>query len=122
MTTLPQNQHVSIAGTFLEKSASEFAAGDALNGAELLWGATAHALIAVAQENGWDSNSHRALRDVAKRLESNHGSPQWLSDFSTAERFHIHFYHGRLTDRQIARDRPKVGRLVSQLLSLLVIQ
>ena len=50
MTTLPQNQHVSIARRFLDKSEREFAANDQLNGAELLWGAAAHALIAAAQE------------------------------------------------------------------------
>ena len=122
MTTFPQNQHVSIAGDFLDKSAREFAAGEELNGAELLWGAAAHALIAVAQENGWPYDSHGALRNVAIRLETNHRRPQWRSDFNIAEYFHTHFYHGRLTDRRIARDRPKVGRFVNRLLSLLVVQ
>ncbi len=122
MTTFPQNQHISIARRFLDKSHREFADGDELNGAELLWGAAAHALIAVAQENGWQYDSHGALRNVAIRLETSGQRPQWRSDFNTAEHFHTHFYHGRLTDRQIIADRPKVGRFVNRLLTLTVVQ
>lgn len=102
----------------MDKSAREFAAGDELNGAELLWGAAAHALVAVALENGWHYDSHGAMRNVATQLEMSHQRPQWRSDFNTAERFHTHFYHGRLTNREIVRDRPKVVRFVNRLLSL----
>lgn len=122
MTTFTQNQHISIARRFLDKSEREFTAGDELNGAELLWGAAAHALIAVAQEHGWHWSSHGAFYNAARQLEVLQGRPGWVSDFRTAENFHIHFYHGRLTERQIAADRPKVSRFVNRLLSLLVVQ
>ena len=122
MTTFPQNQHVSIAQDFLDKSEREFAADDQLNGAELLWGAAAHALIAVAQEYGWHFDSHGAFRNAVKTLAALHQRPQWISELDTAENFHIHFYHGRLTDRQITLDRPKVVRFVNRLLGLLVVQ
>ncbi len=122
MTTLPPNQHISVARHFLDKSVHEFVAGEELNGAELLWGAAAHALIAVALEHGWHYDSHGALRNVARQLVTLHRRPQWFTDFDTAERFHTHFYHGRLTAREIAADRPKVSRFVNRLLSLLVVQ
>jgi hypothetical protein len=122
MTTFPQNQHVSIAWRFLDKSEREFAADDQLNGAELLWGAAAHALIAVAQEHGWHYDSHGAFRNAVKALAALHQRPQWISDLDTAENFHIHFYHRRLTNREIAADRPIATRFVSRLLSLLVVK
>ena len=118
MTTLPRNQHVNFAQHFLEKSRQEFDAGDELAGAEMLWGAAAHALIAVALEHGWHFNSHGALRSVAGNLAALYQRPQWYSDFDTAENFHIHFYHGRLTGQEITSDRPKVARFVNRLLSL----
>lgn len=118
MTTFPQNQHISIARHFLEKSEREFAASDEHNGAELLWGAAAHALIAVAQEHGWHYDSHGAFRNAIKALAALHQRPQWISDLDTAENFHIHFYHGRLANHQIELDRPKVARFVNRLLSL----
>ena len=122
MTTFPQNQHISIARGFLEKSEREFAASDELNGSELLWGAAVHALIAVAQEHGWHYDSHGAFRNAIKTLAALHQRPQLISDLDTAENFHTHFYHGRLTGRQITADRPKVHRFVNRLLSLLVLQ
>lgn len=122
MTTFTQNRHASIARQFLDKSEREFTGGDELNGAELLWGAAAHALIAVALEHGWHYDSHGALKRVVRRLTALHNRPQWFSDFDTAERFHTHFYHGQLSQRRIGLDRPKVGRFVNRLLGLLVVQ
>ena len=122
MTTLPINQRVSVARDFLAKSNREFAVEDDLIAAELLWGAAAHALIAVAQHNGWRYDSHGALRNVAKQLAELQQRPQWRSDFSIAEDFHTHFYHGRLTERRKDLDRPKVARFVNRLLGLLVVK
>ena len=122
MTTFPQNQHVSISLRFLEKSNREFAAGDELNGAELLWGAAAHAIIAVALERGRHYDSHGAFRNTIKALALLDRRPQWISELDTAEKFHIHFYHGGLTAQQIAVDRPKVASFVDRLLSRLVVQ
>ena len=122
MTTLPSNQHADIARYFLSKSDREFAAGDVLSGSELLWGAAAHALITVAQRNGWHYDSHGALRNASKQLAVLHQRPRWVTEFDEAEQFHINFYHGQLSDAVIARDRPKVGRFVRRLLSLLMVQ
>lgn len=122
MTTFPQNQHVNISLQFLEKSNHEFAAGYELNGAELLWGAAAHAIIAVALEHGWRYDSHGAFRNAIKALAALGQRPQWISELDTAEQFHVHFYHGRLTAQEIAVDRPKVVRFVNRLHSLMVVQ
>ena len=122
MTTLPLNQHINTAHYFLEKSIREFAEDDELSGSELLWGAAAHALIGVAQQHGWHFDSHGALRNIAKTLADLHTRPQWVTEFHTAERFHTHFYHGRLTVSEIRRDRPQVARFVNRLLCLLVLQ
>lgn len=122
MTTFTQSRHVSVARRFLDKSAREFTDGDSLNGAELLCGAAAHALIAVALDHAWNYDSRGALKNVVRQLAALHHRPQWFSDFDTAERFHAHFYHGRLTDAQITADRPKVARFVNRLLSRLMLQ
>ena len=42
------HQHVRTARSFLEAAEREFAAGDALQGSEKLWGAAAHAVLARA--------------------------------------------------------------------------
>ncbi len=116
--TLPAEEHIQAAMEFLDEADQEFASGKTLKASEMLWGAVAHALIAVALQQNWPYNSHGALKGVARRLPNVPRRPQWLSEFDTAERFHINFYHGNMTDREITTRRPKVRELVARLLAL----
>ena len=43
-------EHIQTARHFLEVAEEEFAAGDAIQGSEKMWGAAAHAVMAVAQQ------------------------------------------------------------------------
>ena len=117
-TTLPMPEHIQLAQELLEEADQEFAAGTTLKGSEMLWGAVAHALIAVALQRDWPFNSHGALKNVARRLINVPRHPQWLSESDTAERFHINFYHGHLTELEVNRDLPKARELVVRPLAL----
>lgn len=44
--TLPRREHTELAPEFLDEADVEFAAGKPLKGAEMLWGAVVHSLIA----------------------------------------------------------------------------
>lgn len=114
--TLPE--HLRIADDLLVESDRLFAEGKELLGSEALWGAAAHALVAVALDRELPHDSHGALKKAARSLSAVPAQPQWLSEFNMAEQFHRHFYHGILTDRQIAADRPKVRRFVARLQSV----
>lgn len=117
--TFTPAEHSDLARHLIARAGVHFDAGRPLEGAEMLWGAAAHALIAAALSQGWRYDSHGALKNVALRLPDIPGQPEWHSEFNTAENFHIHFYHGRLTDRQIVADRPKVRRFVNRVLAYL---
>ena len=116
--TLPLREHVALAPEFLDEADLEFAAGKPMKGAEMLWGAAAHALIAVALRNGWPYDSHGALKRVAKRLPNVPGMSHWLTEFDVMERFHNHFYHGQMSDSRIASYRPRARRFVDRLLAV----
>ena len=107
-----------MAQNFLVRAEASLSTGDAVVGSELLWGAAAHALIAVALQQGLPYDSHGNLKNVAGRQLNYPGRPEWLSEFNTAEQFHKHFYHGRLSARQLMTDPPKVRRFVNRLLAL----
>ena len=78
--------------------------------AELLWGAIAHCLIAVAQDDGLPHNSHRAFERTAQHMGAVQVRNDLRSRFGSAERLHRHFYHGDLqpqefrTHRRLTRD------------------
>ena len=111
-------EHLQTAQDFLAASDSEFAAGDVLQGSEKLWGAAAHAVMAVAQQRGWRFGDHRALQAAANRLSDELREPRLSEQFSVAQKFHANFYHDFMQDYEIERDRPSVHLFVHRVLSL----
>ena len=94
MTTreMTVEEHIQTAQTFLEQSDHEFGIGDILQGSEKLWGAVAHATIAIAKQRGWPTDSHRNLVDAARNLSQEQGDEILLLKFNLAQTFHWKFY------------------------------
>ena len=59
---LTLEEHIETALLFLEQSQQELAAGDTLQGCEKLWGAAAHASMAMCRLRGWPLGDHRSLK------------------------------------------------------------
>ena len=69
------DERLHIIGEFIRRSDEEFdGGGNNLIAAELLWGAVAHGLIAIAEINGWRCEGHRGYRAVSVQLDE-HGEP-----------------------------------------------
>ena len=97
MTTreMTVEEHIATALQFLEQSERELASGDILQGNEKLWGAVAHAIIAVGKLRGWPTGSHKNMERTAQRLVEERNDRSLLSDFALAGVFHRSFYgHG----------------------------
>ncbi len=116
---LTQEQHAQTALDFLEKADRHYAEGDQIQASEKLWGASAHAVMAVSLKRGWPHTSHPAMKRAAERLAGEHGDPQIADRFSVAEKYHRDFYHLFMEDEEWTTDRPKVRDLVARLLALL---
>ena len=79
--------------------------GNGLVAAEILWGALAHGLIAVADTNGWRCDGHQGYKTVTRQLQATTSDPRWLSDVAAGEQLHRHFYRGHLTANDMERCR-----------------
>ena len=93
--------------------------GNEMVAAEFLWGAFAHCLIAVAQNEGLPHDSHGAFGNIAKELAAKQHLPRWQSDFGAAENLHTHFYHGNLNTEHLRTHRDATARAVQHLLGML---
>ena len=113
-------EHVQTAKVFLEESDTLFDEGDVLQGSEKVWGAAAHAVMAVAQQLGWGYDSHRNMKNVVVRLSQEQGDQSIQLAFAVAEKFHINFYHHGMDDFQLDVDRTSVRALVERLLTLYI--
>ena len=111
-------EHVQTARAFLDESDSLFDRGDVLQGSEKVWGAAAHAVMAVAQQRGWPYDSHGSLKHASRRLSEEAGDQTIQLAFAVAEKFHINFYHHGMEDYEMDADRPSVRALVERLLTL----
>ena len=62
---------------------------------ELLWGAAAHAVKSVAQQNGWDHGAHALLGAAVDRLVEHGAPPNILGQYDFASAYHVGFYGDR---------------------------
>ena len=111
-------QHIQTARDLLGKSDRHFSNGDRLQGSEMLWGAAAHAILAVSRARRWRLGSHGRVLENADRISLELGESYLATDFDAAERFHANFYHDFMTDSDLRVERPLVHRFVSRVLAL----
>ena len=111
-------EHAQTALDFLDKADSYFEEGDQIQASEKLWGAAAHAILAVSIERGWPHTSHPAMKRAAERLSEEHSDPLIADRFAIAEKYHIDFYHLAMTEEAWMADRPRVRDLVARVLAL----
>ena len=102
MQTQPMGvlEHRETAREFLREADEYFRQGDDLQGAEKMWGAAAHAVIAVCQQRGWRHRSHRVMSDAVERLArelvstgDSDTAEHLRNGFVIASNCHTHFYH-----------------------------
>ena len=112
-----QADHSQTALEFLTVSDEEFAAGDHLQASEKLWGAATHAVMAVADQRGWECRSHRAMKNVVRQVAEQYDDELVQGSFAAAEKFHKNFYHDEMEDYEVEADRPVVHQFVHRMLS-----
>ena len=93
-------EHRETAVRFLGEADDYFRLGDDLQGAEKMWGAAAHGVIAVCQQRGWGHRSHRAMNNAVLRLAAEiraagnaDAADLLINGFALAANCHTHFYH-----------------------------
>ena len=112
-------EHTHTAHEFQERAIREFASGNRLIASEILWGAVAHAVMAIATENGWPKGSHGAFRSAVRRLSRERNDPVLTTFFDSAEKLPENFYHNNLNPTGITLRREQAQRLIPRLLALL---
>jgi hypothetical protein len=115
---LTEEDHAGTSLDFLEKADRHFADSDQIQASEKMWGAAAHAVMAVSIERGWPHTSHPAMKRAAEQLAAEYGDPLIAAYFGIAEKYHRDFYHLFMEDEEWTTDRPKVRDLVARVLAL----
>ena len=115
-----QEEHLQEAQDLLRRAGEESTdGGNDRIAAEFMWGAFAHCLITVAQNNGLPHDSHGTFRLIAQHMDAAEGSNDWRSRFGSAERLHHHFYHGDLPAQELRTHRRHTRESAQELLRTL---
>ena len=112
-------EHAQMSLTPLERSQVEFNGGNTLIASELLWGAAAHAILAIATEREWHKDSHGAIKSAVRRLSRERYDDRMLTYVDSDEKLHENFYHNNLNAGEITHRREQAENLVPYLLALL---
>lgn len=88
----PPQRYEEIIRHLLEQARQELDNGDILQASEKSWGATAHAIKAVAQERGWNHHSHYNLRDAAVYIGLERNRQDLRQLFMSLEALHRNYY------------------------------
>ena len=110
-----QVDHSQTALEFLIVSDEELVAGDHLQASEKLWGAATHAVMALAEQRGWECRSHRSMKNVVQRVATEIDDVFFAGGFAAAEKFHKNFYHDEMEDYEVEADRPLVYQFVHRM-------
>ena len=99
----------------LAQGFTELASGDARQASEKGWGAAAQMLKAVAEQRGWQHNSHGALYRVVDRLVQETNDREIHNLFHVANGLHVNFYENWATDASIENGLQDMERLLDKL-------
>ena len=116
-------EHEQTALAFLDEADADFDAGKPLKACEMMAGAAAHAVMAVAQQRGWRFSKHQHRVYAVRRLRSalpDEDAKQRIKDmFQSAARLHANFYHGTMSPEHIEHDRAEARRFVYRILAMM---
>ena len=115
MATPIVDDHLELAGGFLERSKSYLAEGDLHQASEKGWGAASHIIKAVAAANNWQYESHDEFESVVVNASQRYRQPSLLGFSRSAEALHRNYYKRTLllNANVIRNDIQDVERMVT---------
>ena len=103
----------------MDQAASELSEGDVRQASEKGWGAAAQMIKAVAQQRGWQHNSHALLYQIVRSLVEETGDSKIFTLFHVAGNLHTNFYENWSTTEGVEAGLEDVQLLLDKLEPLL---
>ncbi len=113
MTTAQEYQATS--STLFDQARLELEAGDLIQASEKYWGAAAQSLKAIAQNRGWEHNSHAHFYRIVRNLIDETGDNELFDLFNAANLLHSNFYENWMDATEILRLSSQVAQLNNRL-------
>ena len=86
------NKYASMSWDFIARAEEYLRQGDLVQASEKSWGAAACALKSIAEQRGWQHQSHSLLYDISNQVVEELGRPDLRDMFQSAKSMHQNFY------------------------------
>ena len=90
--TTPDNKYTAMSRDYMARAEDYLKQGDLKQASEKSWGAAACALKSIAEQRGWQHQSHSLLFDISNQIVEELGCPSLRDMFQSAKSMHQNFY------------------------------
>ncbi len=107
--TIPNNKYAAMSRDYMERAEGYLQQGDLVQASEKSWGATACALKSIAEQRGWNHQSHSLIYDLSSQVADELGRPDLHDMFAFTRSMHQNFYENWMPEEvvEIGVDRTK---------------
>lgn len=89
---LPDNKYAAMSLDFMARAEDYLQREDLVQASEKTWGAAACALKSIAEQRGWQHQSHSLLFDISGQVAEELDRPDLRDMFAVAKTMHQNFY------------------------------
>lgn len=109
------NEHSLISRELLTKAEESVGLNDLLQASEKGWGAAAHMVKGLAEQRGWQHNSHRELYHAVNRVAQETGERGIRVLFNSASALHSNFYENWMPKEMVEESLVQIRELLDKL-------
>ena len=108
----------AISADLFEQENIELEAGDLIQASEKFWGAAAHSLKSIAEDRGWEHNSHAHFYRIIRNLSDATDDKQLIYLFNAADSLHSNLYENWMQEDEIRHLSNQVSQLIDRLVNI----
>ena len=112
-------KYLDLSRKYLGQAREILGKGDYSKAGEMLWGATAEMVKALALHRGIELNSHGEIWEYIAKLSDETGDREILKLFHVANGLHTNFYENWMPPRVVEEDAKFVEALIEKLEKLM---
>ena len=101
--TTPNNKYAAMSQEYMTRAEDYLRRGDLKQASEKSWGAAACALKSIAEQRGWNHQSHSLLNDISSQVADELSRPDLHDMFAVPRSLHQNFYEDWLPEEAVAR-------------------
>ena len=113
--TTTDNKYAAMSRDFMARAEDYLRQGDLVQASEKSWGAAACALKSIAEQRGWEHQSHSLLYDISNQITEELARPDLRDMFQSAKSMHQNFYENWESEEGVEYALGRIREYLSEL-------